>query len=40
MEEELKPNLDKVINNIQVEPVEFVEFVVPIAKPTQPVATI
>jgi hypothetical protein len=34
----LEPNWDQIIDNIQVEPfehVEFVELVVPIAKPTQ-----
>jgi hypothetical protein len=34
IEEEPEPNLDQVIDNIQVEPVEFVELVVPITKPT------
>jgi hypothetical protein len=29
--------LDKAIDNIQVEPVEFAELVITIAKPTQPV---
>jgi hypothetical protein len=37
LEEEPKPNLDKVVDNIQVEHVEFVELVVPIVEPTQPV---
>ncbi len=34
MEEEFEPNLDQVIDNIQVEPIEFI---VPITKLTQPV---
>jgi hypothetical protein len=33
IEEKLKPNLDQVIDNIQVEPVVFVELVVSITKP-------
>jgi hypothetical protein len=37
IEEEPEPNLDQIIDNIQVEPfelLEFVELVVPTAKPT------
>jgi hypothetical protein len=35
IKEEPEPNLDKVIDNIQVEPIESIEHVVPITKPTQ-----
>ncbi len=35
LEEKLEPNLDKVIDNIQVEPVEPIQPVVSIVKPKQ-----
>jgi hypothetical protein len=38
IEEEPEPNLDQVIDNIQVELVELVEPIVPITKPTQLIA--
>jgi hypothetical protein len=37
IKEELEPNLDKVIDNIQVEPIEPAKHVIPIVKPTQPI---
>jgi hypothetical protein len=37
IEEELEPNLDKVIDNIQIELVVFVELVVPIIEFRQPI---
>jgi hypothetical protein len=37
LEEEPEPNLDQVIDNIQIEQVELVEFVVPIAKSKEPI---
>jgi hypothetical protein len=37
IKEELKPNLDQVIDNTQVELVVFVKLVVSIVEPTQPV---
>jgi hypothetical protein len=37
IEEELEPNLDKVIDNIQIELVVFVELVVPIIELRQPI---
>jgi hypothetical protein len=36
IKEEPEPNLDKVIDNIQVEPIMSIELVVSIAEPTQP----
>ncbi len=40
LEEEPKSNLDQVIDNIQVEPIESIEPVVPITKPTQPIVIV
>ncbi len=40
LEKKPKPNLDQVINNIQIEPIESFEIVVPIAKPKEPVAIV
>lgn len=37
LEEEPKPNLDRVIDNIQIEHVEPIELVVPIAKSKEPI---
>lgn len=40
IKEELIPNLDQVIDNIQVELVVFAELVVSIVEPTQPVVVV
>ncbi len=40
IEKDLEPNLDQVIDNIQVEHVESIELVVLIGKPTQLVITV
>jgi hypothetical protein len=40
LEEEPKLNLDQVIDNIQVEPIESIEHVVPITEPTQPIVVV
>ncbi len=40
LEEKPKPDLDQVIDNIQIEPIESVEIVVPIAKPKELVAIV
>ncbi len=40
LEEEPKPNLDQVIDNIQVEPIESIEFVILITEPTQPIVVV
>ncbi len=40
LEEEPKPNLDQVIDNIQVELVESIELIVPITKPTQTIVVV
>ncbi len=40
MEEELEPNLEQVIDNIQVEPIEPIQLVVSIVEPKQHVVVV